>query len=50
MHQPVVENYSASGNLVFYLRMQQNLDDSDASYDFTGSGISSGNYNADPID
>ena len=43
-------NYSASGNLVFYLRMQQNLDDSDASYDFTGSGISSGNYNADPID
>ena len=43
-------NYSSTSALVMYLRMQQNLDDSDASYDFTGSGINSGNYNADPID
>jgi hypothetical protein len=43
-------NYSGTSNLLLYLRMQQNLDDSDASYDFTGSGINSGNYNADPID
>ena len=43
-------NYSGTSNLLLYLRMQQNLDDSDASYDFTGSSINSGNYNADPID
>ena len=43
-------NYSSTSALVMYLRMQQNLDDSDASYDFTGSSINSGNYNADPID
>ena len=37
-------NYSSSGNLVFYLQMQQNLDDSENSYDFTGRNISSSDY------
>ena len=44
---PVIDG---TNKLVLYLRMQQNLADSDASYDFAGSGIASGNYNADPID
>ena len=43
-------NYSATSNLVMYLRMQENLEDSDASYDFTGNNISSSDYAADPID
>ena len=37
-------NYTSSGNLVFYLQMQQNLDDSENSYDFTGRNISSSDY------
>ena len=37
-------NYISSGNLVFYLQMQQNLDDSENSYDFTGRNISSSDY------
>ena len=37
-------NYTSSGNLVFYLQMQQNLDDSENSYDFTGNNISSSDY------
>ena len=43
-------NYSSTSALVMYLRMQQNLNDSDASYNFSNNGIDSGNYNADPID
>jgi len=43
-------DYSGTSNLVLYLRMQQNLNDSDASYDFSDDGIDSGNFNADPID
>ena len=37
-------NYTTSGNLVFYLQMQQDLNDSQNSYDFTGSNISSSDY------
>ena len=37
-------NYTSSGNLVFYLQMQQDLNDSQNSYDFTGSNISSSDY------
>ena len=37
-------NYTSSGNLVFYLQMQQNLDDSANNYDFTGNNISSSDY------
>jgi len=40
----------ATSNLVMYLRMQENLEDSDASYDFTECNISSLDYAADPID
>ena len=43
-------NYTSTSALVMYLRMQQNLEDSDASYDFTGNNINSGDYDADPID
>ena len=43
-------NYSSTSALVMYLRMQQDLNDSDASYNFNNNGIDSGNYNADPID
>jgi len=43
-------SYLATSNLLLYLRMQQNLNDSDASYNFSNNGIDSGNYNADPID
>jgi len=44
-------NYGNSGNLVMNLRMQENLNDSDASYDFRGDNITSGDdYAADPID
>ena len=39
-----VETTTSSGNLVFYLQMQQNLDDSENSYDFTGRNISSSDY------
>ena len=37
-------NYTSSGNLVLYLKMDQNLEDSANSYDFTGNNISSGDY------
>ena len=37
-------NYTSSGNLVFYLQMQQNLDDSANNNDFTGNNISSSDY------
>ena len=43
-------SYSGTSNLLLYLRMQQNLNDSDASYDFSDDGIDPGNFNADPID
>ena len=37
-------NYTSSSNLVLYLKMEQNLDDSANSYDFTGGNIGSGDY------
>ena len=37
-------NYTSSGNLVLYLKMDQNLEDSANSYDFTGNNISSVDY------
>jgi len=37
-------NYTSSGSLVFYLQMQQNLNDSENSYNFTGENISSDDY------
>ena len=37
-------NYTSSSNLVLYLKMEQNLDDSANSYDFTGNNISSEYY------
>ena len=43
-------NYTSSGNLVFYLQMQQNLDDSANNYDFTGRNISSSDYENTTID
>ena len=43
-------NYTSSGNLVFYLQMQQNLEDSENSYNFTGINISSSNYENTIID
>ena len=37
-------NYTSSGNLVFYLEMQQSLNDSQGSYNFTGNNISNSDY------
>ena len=37
-------NYTSSGNLVLYLRMDQNIEDSANSYDFTGNNINSSDY------
>ena len=37
-------NYTSSSNLVLYLKMEQNLEDSANSYDFTGNNISSEYY------
>ena len=37
-------NYTSSSNLVFYLQMQQNLNDSENSYNFTGYNIGSDDY------
>ena len=37
-------NYTSSGSLVFYLQMQQNLNDSENNYNFTGGYISSDDY------
>ena len=37
-------NYTSSGSLVFYLQMQQNLNDSENNYNFTGGNISSDDY------
>ena len=39
-------NYTSSGDLVFYLKMQQNLEDSANSYDFTIFNIDNSNYDA----
>ena len=36
--------YTSSSNLVLYLKMEQNLDDSASSYDFTGENIGSDDY------
>ena len=37
-------SYTSSSNLVLYLKMDQNLEDSANSYDFEGPNISSGDY------
>jgi len=37
-------NYTSSGSLVFYLQMEQNLNDSENSYNFTGGNIGSDDY------
>jgi len=37
-------NYTFSGDLMLYLKMQQDLNDSEGSYNFTGSGIQSSDY------
>jgi len=37
-------NYTSSGNLVLYLKMDQNLEDSANSYNFTGNNINSSDY------
>jgi len=37
-------NYTSSSNLVLYLKMEQNLEDSANSYDFTGGNIGSDDY------
>ena len=39
-------NYASSGNLVFYLKMEENLEDSANSYDFTGNNINNSDYDA----
>jgi len=39
-------NYTSSGNLVFYLKMEQNLNDSANSYNFTGNNIDNSDYDA----
>ena len=43
-------SYTSLYYLVMYQRMQQNLNDSDANYNFSGNNISSDDYDSDPID
>lgn len=43
-------NYSSSGNLVLYYQFQENLNDSEGSFNLTGRNISSSDYTAETID
>jgi len=43
-------NYSSSGNLVLYYQFQENLNDSEGSFNLTARNISSSDYSAETID
>ena len=43
-------NYTSSGNLVLYYQFQENLNDSEGSFNLTGRNISSSDYTAETID
>jgi hypothetical protein len=43
-------NYTSSGNLVLYYQFQENLNNSEGSFNLTGRNISSSDYTAETID